>query len=80
MKLLLAEDEVQMSDAEAAFLRMRGFQVETAYDGLEALEKAGKSAFDVIVLDIMMPGMDGIEVLRALRSRGYVTPVIMLTA
>ena len=80
MKILLAEDEVQMSNAEAAFLKMKGFEVDAAFDGEEALEKALRDAYDVLVLDVMMPKADGIQVLRALRGRGDVTPVIMLTA
>ena len=80
MKILLAEDEEQLARAETAFLNMRGFEVENAYNGLQAVEAARKNAFDVIVLDIMMPEMDGIEALKQIRAAGNRTPVIMLTA
>ena len=80
MKILLAEDEVQMSSAETAFLTMKGFTVDAVYDGAEALERARQGAYDVIVLDIMMPKMDGIQALREIRAMGDATPVIMLTA
>ncbi len=80
MKILLAEDEKALSDAEAMVLRHFGYEVDAAYDGAEAWEKAEASAYDCIVLDIMMPKMDGIEVLQKIRESGNVTPVMMLTA
>lgn len=80
MKLLLAEDEKAMSDAVAAILRHAGYDVDTAADGLAALTAAENNTYDCMIFDIMMPKMDGIEVLQKLRSQGDVTPVIMLTA
>ncbi len=80
MKILLAEDEKALSDAEVAVLRHFQYEVTPAYDGEEAWEKAQEDSFDCIVLDIMMPKMDGIEVLKKIRASGDVTPVIMLTA
>lgn len=80
MKLLLAEDEKAMSDAVAAILRHAGYDVDTAADGLAALTAAENNTYDCMIFDIMMPKMDGIEVLQKLRSKGDVTPVIMLTA
>ena len=80
MRILLAEDEAQMSQAESAFLRMRGFEVDTAENGARALELARERVYDVMVLDIMMPVMDGLTALRELRRGGDTTPVILLTA
>ena len=80
MKLLLAEDERELSKALVAVMKHEGYEVDAAYDGQEAIELAANNAYDVMVLDIMMPKADGIEVLRSVRSHGDVTPVIMLTA
>ncbi len=80
MKILLAEDEKALSDAEVMVLRHFGYEVDAAYDGAAALEMAEAGAYDCIVLDIMMPKMDGIEVLQKIRASGNVTPVMMLTA
>lgn len=80
MKILLAEDEKAMSDAVAAVLRHFGYTVTAVYDGAAAVEKARETAYDCMVMDIMMPKMDGIEALRAIRQNGDVTPVILLTA
>ncbi len=80
MRILLAEDEKALSDAEVMVLRHFGYEVDAAYDGAAALEMAEAGAYDCIVLDIMMPKMDGIEVLQKIRAAGNVTPVMMLTA
>lgn len=80
MKLLIAEDEKQMSRAESAFFTMRGYQVDIAQNGAEAVELARRNAYDVMVLDIMMPQKDGIAALEEIRGAGNTTPVIMLTA
>lgn len=80
MKILLAEDEKALSSAEVAVLQHFGYEVQPAYDGEEAWAYAQKENYDCIVLDIMMPKMDGIEVLKNIRASGDVTPVIMLTA
>ena len=80
MRILLAEDEVQMSQAESTFLRMKGFEVDVVSDGAQAVELAKEHAYDVMVLDIMMPVKDGLTALRELRESGSNTPVIMLTA
>lgn len=80
MKILLAEDEKALSDAEVAVLRHFGYEVDAAYDGLSAWQMAEHEAYDCIVLDIMMPKMDGIEVLAKLRGSGSTVPIIMLTA
>ncbi|MBQ9516894.1 MAG: response regulator transcription factor [Eubacterium sp.] len=80
MKILFAEDERDLSRAVTTVLTAQGFDVTPVYNGKQALEAAFQSAFDCIVLDIMMPEMDGIEALTQIRARGDVTPVIMLTA
>ena len=80
MRLLLAEDEKEMSRAVTAVLVANGYEVDAVYDGLEALEKARQNAYDAMIFDIMMPKMDGMTALREIRSTGDVTPVIFLTA
>ena len=80
MKLLLAEDEHALSDAVAAVLEHNNFSVDTVYDGQDALDYALTEQYDGILLDIMMPKMDGLTVLEHLRARGITTPVMMLTA
>ena len=78
-RILLAEDEKGLRDITALFLRKNGFDVDTAADGNEAALYAEKNRYDLIVLDIMMPGKDGKEVCRAIR-KSYDVPVIFLTA
>jgi DNA-binding response OmpR family regulator len=80
MQLLLAEDEPRMAALLARGLAEEGHQVVVARDGAEALEMARASAFDVIVLDVMLPRMDGVTVARRLREARNQTPVLMLTA
>ena len=80
MKILYAEDERQLSVAVTEILKMEGFSVTPVYNGKEAADALEKEYFDAIVRDIMMPVMDGIEVLRQLRESGNHTPVLMLTA
>ena len=80
MKVLYAEDERQLSVAVVEILKMEGFDVTPVYDGEEALEALDKDYFDAVVLDIMMPKKDGIEVLEAMRQNGNHTCVLMLTA
>jgi heavy metal response regulator len=80
MRLLLVEDEAQIADFISRGLSEQGYAVDVAHDGDEALDWAGVADFDLIVLDVMLPGRDGIDVCRTLRSRGLRTPVLMLTA
>lgn len=79
-KVLLAEDERELARAETAILQINDFEVDNAYDGEAAEAMVLGGAYDVIVLDIMMPKKDGIAVLKAIRGAGCTTPVIMLTA
>jgi DNA-binding response OmpR family regulator len=85
MRLLVVEDEVDLADAVARGLRREGYAVDVAYDGDEALDKASVNAYDLLCLDLNLPGPDGIEVVRAVRKAadesGAPSPrVIMLTA
>lgn len=80
MKLLLAEDERELSRALTAILKHNHYSVDAVYDGQDALDYALTEEYDGILLDLMMPRMDGLEVLRTLRARGVVTPVLILTA
>jgi two-component system OmpR family response regulator len=79
MRVLLVEDEVDLLDSLALALREAGYAVDTAEDGEEGLYKAQSWDYDLVVLDVMLPGLDGWEVLRRLRE-GKRTPVLMLTA
>src|SRR5260370_2169815 len=79
-RLLVVEDEPSICELLAASLRYAGFQVVTAAAGNEAVEQAGRHRPDLIVLDIMLPDMDGFDVVRRLRSGGTHTPVVFLTA
>lgn len=80
MKLLFAEDEIAMSEAVCDILTYHHYIVDAVYDGVTALEYAKAEKYDGIILDIMMPGMNGIEVLKNLRKEGIATPVLLLTA
>lgn len=80
MRLLLCEDEKALSDALVAILRHNNYSVDAVYNGTDAVEYIKSGIYDGIVLDIMMPGLDGIGVLRNVRAAGIDTPVIILTA
>lgn len=80
MRLLVAEDEAEMSRALCAVLKHNNYSVDAVDNGRDALDWGCSDNYDGIILDIMMPGMDGLEVLRSLRERGISTPVLLLTA
>lgn len=80
MKLLLCEDERELSNALRAILRHNNYTVDAVYDGEDALSYAEADEYDGIILDIMMPKMNGLEVLSTLRRHGNNTPVLILTA
>ena len=80
MKLLLVEDERDLADAVTAILQKNNFSVDNAYDGEYGLDCALTGIYDFIVLDIMLPKMDGLNVLKELRAADVQTPVLMLTA
>ena len=79
-RVLYAEDTRDLSRAVCVVLEHEGFEVTACYDGAEAAAALANSAYDIAVLDIMMPKKSGIEVLREMRASGNVTPVILLTA
>jgi len=79
-RLLIVEDDEHVRDAVARALRYEGYDVHTAVDGNEALVRVLDVAPDAIVLDVLMPGTDGLTVCRRLRERGDHTPILMLTA
>ena len=80
MRILLAEDERSLSRAVVALLEKNNSSADAVYDGAEALEYLAAENYDAVILDIMMPKMDGLTVLRKLRERGSHVPVLMLTA
>ena len=80
MRLLLAEDEEELSEALAAVLRHNNYSVDTVYDGQEALDYLEGQEYDGVILDIMMPKKNGIEVLKTVRAHKNQVPVLLLTA
>ena len=80
MKILVADDEKDLARATRMILNYSGYDVDVAYNGKEALEKVKNDNYDIIILDIMMPIMDGIEALKEMRKAGINTPIILLTA
>lgn len=80
MKLLLAEDEQSLSKALTAILEHNGYTVDAVYDGVEALEYLEIGEYDGVILDIMMPRMDGMTALQKIREKGNQVPILMLTA
>ena len=80
MKILIIEDETLLAESVAAMLRSRGYEVETAFDGDTGLEYAKLGIYDLVILDVMLPGMDGCEVCKKLREKDRLMGIIMLTA
>ena len=80
MKILIVEDEPRFAATLSMGLRAEGFVVVHADNGVDGLWEATENAYDVIVLDIMLPGLNGYEVLRKMRAKEVWTPVLMLTA
>lgn len=80
MRLLLAEDERSLSKAIVAILEKNHYAVDAVYDGAEALDYITVGQYDAVIMDIMMPKMDGIAVLQAVRRQGNAVPIILLTA
>lgn len=80
MRILLAEDEQELSRALTAILKHSHYEVDAVYDGEDALAYGLAENYDGIILDIMMPKRDGLEVLKELRGQGVTTPVLFLTA
>ena len=80
MKILLVEDNEQLNKALSTLLKKNSYLVDSAFDGEEALIYINEYKYDVIILDIMLPKIDGLEVLKRTRSNGIETPIILLTA
>ena len=80
MRLLIAEDELDLAEALTVFFEKNHFSVDAVHNGFDAYEYAVSGAYDAIILDVMMPKMDGIQVLERLRQEGVKTPIMMLTA
>jgi DNA-binding response OmpR family regulator len=79
MRLLIVDDDAELSSLVQEFLEREGFTVECALDGTSGLEKARQDGYDLVVLDVMLPGLDGFQILKQLRLASHV-PVLMLTA
>lgn len=79
-RLLIVEDEKRLALSLAKGLMAEGYAVDVVHDGLEGLRQAGAGGYDLVVLDIMLPGMNGYRVCAALRAAGHEMPVLMLTA
>src|SRR5512140_1495520 len=80
MRVLVVDDEVRLAAALQRGLEAEGFTVDVSHDGLDGLWHATEQVYDAIVLDIMLPGMNGYKVCAELRQRGVATPILMLTA
>jgi two-component system copper resistance phosphate regulon response regulator CusR len=80
LRILLVEDEARMAGFIAKGLREQAYAVDIAHDGDQALYNAAVNSYDLVILDVLLPGRDGYEVCRALRARGLAVPILMLTA
>lgn len=80
MRLLLVEDEVRLSEALVYILKKNKYAVDAVYDGISGLEMAETGIYDLIILDRMLPGKEGLEILREIRKQGIQSPVLVLTA
>jgi len=80
MKILIIEDEKLLAESLKTLLETKGFQVEAVYDGETGAEYAELGVYDLLILDVMMPGMNGYEVARKVRASRCATPILMLTA
>jgi DNA-binding response OmpR family regulator len=80
MRVLVVEDEVHLADAIAEGLEAEGCDVDAVHDGLDGLWRAREGSYDVIVLDVLLPGMNGYRVCNTLRAEGIWTPILILTA
>ena len=80
MRLLIVEDEVRLADTLRQLLNRQGYTADVYYDGVSGLDNATTGIYDLMVLDVMLPGMNGFQVVKQLREAGVTTPVLMLTA
>lgn len=80
MRILIVEDEKLLADSLSFLLRAKGFETEAVYDGESGAEYAELGIYDLLILDVMMPGLDGYALARRIRARRCTTPILMLTA
>ena len=80
MKILIIEDEVRLADSLKTLLQQKGFDVEICHDGESGTDYALLGIYDLLILDVMMPKMDGYQVARQVRAQRCGTPILMLTA
>ena len=80
MRILIIEDEQRLADTLSELLRRQGYTTDICHDGLSGLDNASSGIYDLVVLDAMLPGLDGFSLLQKLRGSGNTTPVLMLTA
>ena len=79
-KILIVEDDHDINNLLAMNLRASGYQIESSEDGMQGLNMAQTGSYDLIILDLMLPEIDGLEICRRLRGEGKTTPIIILTA
>lgn len=80
MQILIVEDDIELSSSIAEFLELQGAECDFAYNGVAALELVHSTSFDIILLDLMLPKLNGYDVCKELRKKGCSTPILMLTA
>jgi len=80
MRILIVEDELHLAEALSQILKKNNYSVDVVHDGEDGLDYALSDIYDLLLLDIMLPGMDGISILKTVRSKGMAVPVILLTA
>ncbi len=80
MRILLVEDEKRMAQALCEILRLEKYEVDNYANGLDGLAAIESSIYDIIILDVMLPGMNGFEIAKRVRNQGIATPILMLTA
>ena len=80
MKLLIVEDEKRMAQALTEILRLEKYEVDCCFDGLSGMDYIETDIYDIVILDVMLPGMSGYEIVKRARQKGIRTPILMLTA
>ena len=80
MRLLIVEDETRLADTLRQLLHRQGYTADVCYDGVSGLDNAMTGIYDLMVLDVMLPGLNGFQVAQKLRAAGVTTPILMLTA
>lgn len=80
MKILIIEDDTLLSESLQTLLKMKGFEVEAVYDGEDGAEYAATGVYDLLIMDVMMPKLNGYQVARQVRAHRVTTPILMLTA